>query len=95
MRFFCATRQRLSSVEDSINRAMLSMTHHYTLNETRNLLSRIARAEAWYSTIKDVANKFERAFEWGDHAGSEDLGLLTEDVEYDAPNPYLDLRKKD
>ncbi|MFM0521838.1 MULTISPECIES: hypothetical protein [Caballeronia] len=81
-------QERLSSVEDPIHRAMISTTHHCTLIETNSLRNKIAQAEAWYSTINDVANKFERAFEWDDHAGSEDLGVLTEYVAYDAPNPY-------
>jgi len=82
-------QERLSSQKDPIHRAMISTMHFRTLNETSSLRNRIARAEAWYSTINDVANRFERAFEWGDHSGSEDLGVLTQDVAYDAPNPYF------
>lgn len=54
----------------------------------------IARAKAWYSSVRDLANKFETVFECGDHAGSEDLGVLTEEIDFDTPNPYDDFRVK-
>lgn len=73
-------------------RYMASINYNSALTKVRSLSDTIARAEAWYSAVHDLAQKFEAAFEWGDHAGSEDLGVLTEEIEFDAPNPYLEPR---
>lgn len=71
-------------------RSMASIPYNSALTQVRNLTDTIARAEAWYSSVRDLADKLEKAFEWNEHAVSEDLGVLTDEIDFDAPSPYLD-----
>lgn len=50
----------------------------------------VAKARAWF-TVVERARRYEHVLEMLDFTGSEDLGVLNQLIDYDKPNPLLDL----
>lgn len=61
-----------------------------TNSNLRGFETTVLKARSWF-TIVERANRYERALEMLDHSGCEDLGLIAKVIDYNLPNPLLDM----